>query len=99
MGSVPKLIASCCAGVALGVSVLFLGLVAASSFAFTSDGEVYLPGVFRAWFTQENGLPAMNFAPNFSGMAIVVIAIALAYVGGSLGISARLRRPAEDDGA
>ncbi|MDQ0646960.1 putative membrane protein [Microbacterium natoriense] len=66
-------------GVILGVAVLFLGLCAAVTFAFATAGPVLLPGVFKAWSTTENEMPAMNFEPNYVGVLLVIVVVATLY--------------------
>jgi hypothetical protein len=59
-------------GVAVGVSLLFLGIVAAVAYAWMTTTEVHVPGIIKAWFTEENGAPALNFEPNGTGMLVVI---------------------------
>jgi len=63
-------------GVVFGAAALFLGLVAAAGIAFVTHGQTLIPGVFKAWFTSENELPALNFEPNVIGMMTVVAVLA-----------------------
>lgn len=67
------------AGLALGIAVLFLAVVGAVAFAYTTGTDVLIPGVFEGWFTEENGLPALNFRPNGIGMLVAVLAIAVLF--------------------
>jgi len=76
MNRLLKVILSAIGGVAMGIAVLFLALVATVAFAFATGGQVNLPGVLNAWFTTENDAPALNFEPNGIGMAAVVIVVA-----------------------
>jgi len=71
------------AGLALGVAVVFLAVVGAVAFAYTTGADVLIPGVFEGWFTEENGLPALNFRPNAIGIgtAVLVIAVLFALLG------------------
>lgn len=66
-------------GLVLGIAVLFLGIMLAVGFAFTTNGNVFLPGLLKAWFTTENSLPAINLEPNFLGMLVIIIAVAAVY--------------------
>ena len=77
---ITQLIISLFAGIVTGMAVLFIGLTAAVSYAYLSGGQVYLPGILRAWFSVENDAPALNFEPNGAGMAVVVLVVALSCV-------------------
>lgn len=67
------------AGLALGVAVVFLAVVGAVAFAYATGVDVIIPGVFEGWFTQENGLPALNFRPNGIGIIVAVVVIAVLF--------------------
>ena len=62
-------------GVFTGAAILFIALIACVGYAWMSKTEVAIPGVFRAWFTSENSVPALNFEPNGVGMLVVVLVI------------------------
>jgi hypothetical protein len=64
------------AGLGIGIAVVFLAVVGAVAFAYATGTDVLIPGVFEGWFTQENGLPALNFRPNGIGIVVVVVVIA-----------------------
>lgn len=69
------LIATILGGV-LGVSLLVIVTVAGSIYAYFAKVDLLIPGVLRAWFTEENGLPAFNFAPHAVGMLTVIVMVA-----------------------
>lgn len=58
---------------------MFLAVVAAVGFAYVTATAVHFPGIIQAWFTTENGMPALNFEPNFAGMLVWVGVVAAAY--------------------
>ncbi|PDQ36209.1 MAG: hypothetical protein B5766_01985 [Candidatus Lumbricidophila eiseniae] len=72
------------AGVLVDASILVIALVACIGYAWVSKDEVTIPGVFRAFFTTENDLPALNFEFNEIGMLVVFLAIAVLSIFGSL---------------
>ncbi|MGG7464948.1 MULTISPECIES: hypothetical protein [unclassified Plantibacter] len=71
-------------GFLAGASILFIALVACVGYAWMTKTEVIIPGVFKAFFTTENDLPALNFEPNGIGMLVIVLVIAALSVIGSL---------------
>jgi hypothetical protein len=90
MNKAAKIIVSSITGLVLGVATLFLALVAVSAFAFATDGEALIPGVFKAWFTTDNDLPALNFEPSGIGMMVFIVIVAAVYVFGFMQVSNRL---------
>ncbi|SFR54993.1 hypothetical protein SAMN04488591_1914 [Microbacterium azadirachtae] len=83
------------AGLVLGVCVVFLAIAASLVMAFTTAGDVTIPGVIRIWRATENGATALNFVPNIAGMGIAVVLIAGLYVLVSTLLGARVRRASE----
>lgn len=79
MSFFPKLMTAMIEGILAGISLLFIGSVAAVGFAYTMEKSVHLPGLFKAWFTTENGMPALNFDPNFLGMLTWIITATAAF--------------------
>ena len=75
MSDFVKAVLGAITGIFAGAAILFIGLIACAGYAWMSKNEVALPGVFRAWFTSENDLPALNFEPNGVGMLVVVLVI------------------------
>ena len=75
-----RIVLHCFAGLVLGVCVVFLAIAASLVMAFTSAGDVTIPGIIRIWRASENGATALNFVPNVVGMGIAVLAIAGLYV-------------------
>lgn len=80
MNTLGNLIARVILGLLLGAAVVFIVLACGVGYAFFSGQQLVLPGLLEAWFTTENGLPALNFRPQFTGMAIAVAAVALLFV-------------------
>lgn len=76
-------------GALLGVAGLFLAIVAAIGYAYVTEDMALLPWVVTAWFTTEDGLPAMNFVPNALGMLGVIVVVATGYVF----VASRSRKP------
>ncbi|MEA5454632.1 hypothetical protein SPF06_07845 [Sinomonas sp. JGH33] len=73
---IARVVLSALGGLFVGASVLVVGLAASVAFAWATGTRAYLPGVFEAWFTEENGMPAVNFIPNQWGMLAVVLGVA-----------------------
>lgn len=63
-------------GLVFGAAALLIALAAATGITFATRGQTLIPGDFKAWFTSENELPALNFEPNFIGMTIVIAVLA-----------------------
>jgi hypothetical protein len=76
MKTTSKMITALVGGFVTGVCLLFIALVAAVGFAYVTTQSVHLPGIIHAWFTTENGMPALNFEPNFIGMLVAVLLVA-----------------------
>jgi len=79
MNSITKIVVNLVVGVLLGVALLFLTIVCSVAIAFVTNGQALIPGVFEAWVTTENEMPALSFAPNGVGMIIFIVAIAVIY--------------------
>lgn len=80
MKTVAKMITALLGGLVTGICLLFIVLVAAVGFAYVTTQSVHLPGIINAWFTTENGMPALNFEPNFVGMLVAVLVVAAVIV-------------------
>ena len=72
---VARVIRSALGGMFVGVVVLVIGLIASLGFVWATRSRAYLPGIVEAWFSEESGLPAVNFAPNPWGMLAVALLI------------------------
>jgi hypothetical protein len=84
-----RLVIAALSGMVLGGAVLIIVLVGSVAFAWATGTEASLPGIFEAWVTEENGMPAVNFVPNPWGMLAVVLGIAA----GLVWVSLRRRGP------
>jgi hypothetical protein len=42
--------------------------------------SVWIPGLYRAWFSVDNGMTALHFDPNGPGMLTVILAVATPYL-------------------
>ncbi|WP_138419351.1 hypothetical protein [Sinomonas gamaensis] len=69
-----RIVVSALSGLVLGAAVLVIVLVGSTAFAWATGTRAFLPGIFEAWVTEENGMPAVNFVPNLWGMLAVVLA-------------------------
>lgn len=78
---ITRILLSAIVGIVVGCAVLVLVLMASVAFAWATGTRAYLPGVFDAWITQENGMPAVNFIPGPWGMLAVVLVISACFVG------------------
>ena len=75
-----KVLLHCLTGLVLGVCVMLIAVAAALAMAFSTAGDVVIPGVIRIWRSVENGATALNFVPQPLGFGIGVLLIAAAYV-------------------
>jgi len=90
-----RLVLSALTGLAGGAAIVFLVVMACVVLAFAAETDVAFPGLFRAWFSTENDLPAISFTPNGTGMIIAVLLIS----GATTAVTAwrtRPRRPGDD---
>jgi hypothetical protein len=90
-----RILLHCFAGLVLGVCVVFLAIAASLVMAFSTAGDVTIPGVIRIWRSTENGATALNFVPDFVGMGIAVLACAGLYVLLTTLAGRRIRRASE----
>jgi len=67
-------------GLVLGVCVMFIAIAAALAMAFSTAGDVVIPGVIRIWRSVENGATALNFVPQPLGIGIGVLVVAAVYI-------------------
>lgn len=74
-----KMIFAAVIGCLAGLALLFIVLVTSIGYAYTTSNSVNLPGIVEAWFTIENGFPALNFNPDFTGMAVFIGFVAVAF--------------------
>lgn len=79
-----RIIVGAFGGIAVGMSLLFLGIVAAVAYAWVTTTPVYVPGIIKAWFTVENGAPALNFEPNGTGMLVFIAVCGIVAIVASL---------------
>lgn len=79
-----RIVLSAIGGILIGCAVLVIVLIGSVAFAWATGTRAYLPGVFDAWITEENGMPAVNFVPNALGMLAVVVVIAAGFVGAAI---------------
>lgn len=64
-------------GLALGVFATILTVVLMSVLAFTQSSRFEIPGVFSVWPDDSSGAQGLAFMPNFVGIALVVVGIAV----------------------
>jgi hypothetical protein len=79
-----RIVVSALSGMVLGAAVLIIVLVGSTGFAWATGTRAFLPGIFEAWVTEENGMPAVNFVPNLWGMLAVVVTTSACLVVASL---------------
>lgn len=79
MESILKMIFAMVSGVFAGVALLFIMVVSSIGYTYVTTDSVNLPGIVHAWFAIENGLPALNFNPNFTGMAVFIGFVIVAF--------------------
>ncbi|WP_415854501.1 hypothetical protein [Sinomonas sp. G460-2] len=79
-----RIVLSALGGIFVGVAVLVIVLIASVGFAWATGTRAFLPGIFEAWFTEENGLPAVDFEPNPWGMLVVVLLVSASTAVGAL---------------
>jgi hypothetical protein len=75
-----RIVLSAIGGAVIGGAILVIVLIGSVAFAWATGTRAYLPGVFDAWITEENGMPAVNFVPNPWGMLAVVVVISAGFV-------------------
>lgn len=75
-----KVLLHCLTGLVLGVCVMLIAIAAALAMAFSTAGDVVVPGVIRIWRSVENGATALNFVPQPVGIGVGVLVVAAAYV-------------------
>ncbi len=80
MNTLKKLFDDLLVSVMLGAAVLFISCLATVGFAFVTNREAVIPGVFRAWFTPDNEPFSLFFLPNLTGMTVVIAAVAVVYL-------------------
>ena len=80
MNALAKIILNSVTGIILGAATLFIAVVTVVGFAFATHTTAFIPGVFHAWFTSENDLPALSFEPNGIGMLLFILIVAIIYV-------------------
>ncbi|WP_336647729.1 hypothetical protein [Microbacterium sp. MMO-10] len=75
-----KVLLHCLTGLVLGVCVMFIAIAAALAMAFSTAGDVVIPGVIRIWRSAENNATALNFVPQPIGIGVGVLVVAALYV-------------------
>lgn len=75
-----RIVLSALGGMMIGLAVLVIMLIGSVAFAWATGDRVYLPGIFDAWMTEENGMPAVNFTPSPWGMLAFVLIISFCFV-------------------
>ena len=75
-----KVLLHCLTGLVLGVCMMFIAIAAALAMAFSTAGDVVIPGVIRIWRSVENGATALNFVPQPIGIGVGVLVVAAVYV-------------------
>ena len=77
---IARMVISSLGGLILGCAVLVIALVGSVAFAWATGTRAYLPGIFEAWITEENGMPAVNFVPSLWGMLAVILLVSACFV-------------------
>lgn len=78
------------AGLAIGVSLVFLASAAALVLAFATSSRVAIPAVIEVWTSREsNGTTALEFVPDVGGAVVVVLVIAAAYAIATVAVGRR----------
>lgn len=67
-------------GLATGVALCFLLMVATVAASAVTSSPVSVPFVFSASVIEQSGLPAVEFVPNFWGLGLVVVLVTLAFL-------------------
>lgn len=80
-------------GIVVGFVGVFIVVIVAIAFAFVTNGTGGIPGLIDIWTTTENGATAINFNPNFAGMGIAALGVALVYIAVSTLVVRRRPRP------
>lgn len=76
MNLATKLVVSAFSGLVGGAAIVLIVLMACLGTAFWASTDVVIPGVFAAWVTSENDLPALTFRLNGIGILVIVLSIA-----------------------
>ncbi|WP_194948751.1 hypothetical protein [Actinomyces trachealis] len=66
-------------GLFFGLATVFVLCSISTLLAYSLGRSISIPFVYRAWFTEENGMPALNFMPHGSGILVASTLIAVAY--------------------
>lgn len=66
-------------GLAIGFIAVFLTVLLSLAFVFMTGAAAGIPGIISIWPTEENDAIALNFEPNFLGMGIAMLVIAVVY--------------------
>ncbi|WP_423181854.1 hypothetical protein [Arthrobacter sp. NyZ413] len=75
-----KIIGEALGGLVAGLACAFILCVVIGVIALSTDSSATLPGVFSATAGRQNGALALEFQPNFPGLAAVICLTALANV-------------------
>lgn len=66
------MIGAALAGIAVGLALSFILCVATSVIAISTGSRATLPGLFTAAAGTENEALALEFQPNFAGIAVLI---------------------------
>jgi len=83
-------------GVVMGVCVVVIAVAACLLLAFSSAGEVTIPGVIAIWQSTENDAIALNVTPRPWGLLLAVLGVAATVV--ALRLLADRRRARKEQG-
>ncbi|UKA57588.1 hypothetical protein [Arthrobacter sp. FW306-2-2C-D06B] len=72
MNAASKIVGAALDGVAVGLALAFILFVATCVIAISTGSPATLPGLFAATAGSENGALALEFQPNFAGIAVVI---------------------------
>lgn len=79
MSRISEISISLVTGLFFGLATVFVLCSVSTLLAYPLDWSISIPFVYQAWFTEENGMPALNFVPHGSGILAASALIAVAY--------------------
>jgi hypothetical protein len=89
-----KVVVHALTGLALGLSIVVIGVVATIALAVATGSRVGIPGVFVAWMEPYQGAPSLSFVPDGVGIPVAVAVVAVLYCASALALTAALSRRA-----
>lgn len=66
-------------GIILGTSLSFITLLGIVAWGLFFQKAITIPGIFRTMVGSENGLPAIEITPNYTGITLLILVISVAY--------------------